>query len=488
MTVARPDSSQPRRPPATQLEGVLLGEYDVQLGAQGRQPLVVGRRARRAAACSSASRASTRAELLVEAGHASCAPPAPRRSRLGLGPTPRVGVRSAVALTQRQVEVGSPALEVLVHAARQHRDLAVAEQRPDRVDDPLEEVAVVGDHDERARPAVEEVLEDVEGLDVEVVGGLVEEQHVGLGEQQPQQLEAAALATGQVAEPRGEPVAGEPEPLEHRRGGDLAVRGLGHPPDRLDRLAAPGPRGSRSSRCWVRCWSATVRPCLTLPTVGASSPDSSPRTEDLPGAVDPDDADPVARPEPPGRVRQQRSARRATRSTSSTSSTSLPSRWVANRWSSSRSRGGGTSSMSAFAASIRNFGLEVRAGGPRRSQASSLRTSCWRRTSEAAACRGALGLGEHERGVPALVGVDHAVVDLPGPLADRVEEPAVVGDDDQRRRPGRHVRGQPGDGLDVEVVGRLVEDDQVVAAEQQRGQRAAPALAAGQARRPRGRA
>ena len=61
--------------------------------------------------------------------------------------------------------------------------------------------------------------------------------------------------------------------------------------------------------------------------------------------------------------------------TSSTSYTSLPSRDVANLVSSTRSRGGGSSAISAFAASIRNFGFEVRAGGPRRSHASSLRTS-----------------------------------------------------------------------------------------------------------------
>ena len=107
-----------------------------------------------------------------------------------------------------------PALEVLVDTAGQHRDLAVAQQRPDGVGDALEEVAVVGDDDEGAGPAVEEVLEHVEGLDVEVVGGLVEQQHVGLGEQQPQQLEPAPLATGQVAEPGGELVAGEAEPLQ----------------------------------------------------------------------------------------------------------------------------------------------------------------------------------------------------------------------------------------------------------------------------------
>ncbi len=43
--------------------------------------------------------------------------------------------------------------------------------------------------------------------------------------------------------------------------------------------------------------------------------------------------------------------------------------------------------MSAFAASMRNFGLEVRAGAPRRSQASSLRMRFCRRASVAAAIR-----------------------------------------------------------------------------------------------------
>jgi hypothetical protein len=69
------------------------------------------------------------------------------------------------------------------------------------------------------------------------------------------------------------------------------------------------------------------------------------------------------------------------------SMTSLPSRWVANFCSSRRSRGGGTSSISALAASMRNFGFDVRAGGPRRSQASSLRARFCRRISEADACR-----------------------------------------------------------------------------------------------------
>ena len=52
---------------------------------------------------------------------------------------------------------------------------------------------------------------------------------------------------------------------------------------------------------------------------------------------------------------------------------------------------------------MRNFGLDVRAGGPRRSQASSLRSSCWRRSSRAASCRVALGAREHVGRVAALV-------------------------------------------------------------------------------------
>ena len=63
--------------------------------------------------------------------------------------------------------------------------------------------------------------------------------------------------------------------------------------------------GSSTGTCWVRCSSAIVRPRLTRPASGSRSPETRESTELLPGAVDPDDADPVARAEPPGRVVQQ---------------------------------------------------------------------------------------------------------------------------------------------------------------------------------------
>ena len=93
----------------------------------------------------------------------------------------------------------------------------------------------------------------------------------------------------------------------------------------------------------------------------------------------------------------------------------------------------------------------------------------------------ALGPGQHVGRVPAVELADGAVADLPRPLAHRVEEPAIVGDDEQRAAPDAQVLGQPGDALDVEVVGGLVEHQQVGLLDEGGGQGDPAALAAGQA-------
>ena len=94
----------------------------------------------------------------------------------------------------------------------------------------------------------------------------------------------------------------------------------------------------------------------------------------------------------------------------------------------------------------------------------------------------ALGLGEHEGRVATLVGeCTDARVDLPRLGRDGVEEPPVVGDgDDGVVGPGvplDEVVGEPGDALDVEVVGRLVEQEEVGRGDEQGGQRDPAALA-----------
>ena len=61
----------------------------------------------------------------------------------------------------------------------------------------VEEVAVVGDGHHGAGVVLQEALEPVHALGVEVVGGLVEQQQVGAGEQQSAEGHPAPLATGQ---------------------------------------------------------------------------------------------------------------------------------------------------------------------------------------------------------------------------------------------------------------------------------------------------
>ena len=74
---------------------------------------------------------------------------------------------------------------------------ASAVELEDPLGDVVEEVAVVGDGDHRARVLVEEALEPLDGLGVEVVGRLVEQQQVGVLEQQPGERHAALLAAGE---------------------------------------------------------------------------------------------------------------------------------------------------------------------------------------------------------------------------------------------------------------------------------------------------
>ena len=227
----------------------------------------------------------------------------------------------------------------------------------------------------------------------------------------------------------------------------------------------------------------TVWPVRTRPRSARSSPSSSRSRLVLPEPFAPRTATrspgPSRQVTPSSRVRSP-----SVRVTSSTSYTDLPSRRVAKARSRVPSRGGGSSAISACAASIRNRGLLVRAGGPRRSQASSLRSRFCRRASVGGGLPGALGPGQHVRRVAAVVPADRPVADLPGLGGHLVQEPAVVGDDDERLPAAGQVRGEPADALDVEVVGRLVEDQQVGPGDQGGGERDPAALAAGQ---PRGR-
>ena len=113
--------------------------------------------------------------------------------------------------------LGGPQPQVLVDAAGQVPQASV-EHGELVIGDAFDQVAVVRDDQQRAGPGVEEVLDRREHVGVEVVGGLVEDQHVRLGEQHDQQLQATLLAAGQVAHRSRELTLGEAEPLQQLAG------------------------------------------------------------------------------------------------------------------------------------------------------------------------------------------------------------------------------------------------------------------------------
>ena len=84
--------------------------------------------------------------------------------------------------------------------------------------------------------------------------------------------------------------------------------------------------------------------------------------------------------------------------------------------------------------------------------------------------------------VIALVGNAAAAVELENPAGDVVEEIAVVGDDQDGARIVAQMAFEPHHRLGVEMVGRLVEQQQVGLLQQQPAQRDAPPLAAGEFR------
>ena len=81
----------------------------------------------------------------------------------------------------------------------------------------VQKVAVVGDGDHGARKALQELLKPVHRFGVQVVGGFVEQQHVGFGQQQTAKGDAAFFAAREHAD------LGVPRRQAQRVGSDLEL-------------------------------------------------------------------------------------------------------------------------------------------------------------------------------------------------------------------------------------------------------------------------
>ena len=344
----------------------------------------------------------------------------------------------------------------------------------------------MADDDQRAGPAVEQVLERGQRVDVEVVGGLVEQQDVRLAHQQAHELQPAALAAGEVL---------------HQRAA-AARRGSRSARTAIRRSARGRRRGGRSPRT-----SSTASSTRRWPGISAVSWERKreldrraarrPRRSRAPARrrarfvsdVLPEPLTPTSAKRSPGPSRQVTSRRAACRR--------RRARRARRRCTLLPRRDGGEAQQLGPVARLglvgdqRVGGLdpELRLGGARRRAAAQPRELLAQQLLAALfARRGlarALGAGEHVGRVAALVLVDRGVGDLPGERADGVQEPAIVGDDEHRAAARGEVVREPVDALDVEVVGRLVEQQQLGVAEQRLGERDPAPLAAGQ-RRDRG--
>ena len=82
------------------------------------------------------------------------------------------------------------------------------------------------DHHERARPAVEHVLQRGQRVGVEVVGRLVEQQYVRLVHKQSHQSEPSSLPAGEVGDGRPGALPGEAQTLHELGGADLLATDL----------------------------------------------------------------------------------------------------------------------------------------------------------------------------------------------------------------------------------------------------------------------
>ena len=179
--------------------------------------------------------------------------------------------RLAIGLANRALAL----VEVVV--ARIHRDLAAVDLG-DLRDDAVHELAVVRRHQQRARPRLQEAFEPDDRFDVEVVGRLVHQQHVGLAEQHARHRHAHLPAARQRADVAVDPLVVEPEAVQHfarlrleRVAAEMLVFLLHFAEAREDRVHVAGARRIAPSRD-CSCSSSWCRsPTRPLPAIASSS-------------------------------------------------------------------------------------------------------------------------------------------------------------------------------------------------------------------------
>ncbi len=333
----------------------------------------------------------------------------------------------------------------------------------------------MGDHQQGARPRVEQVLHRRQHVGVDVVGRLVEDQHVRLGQQHQQQLQPPLLAAGQLPHPRRQVRAGEPEPLQQLRRGQLAT---------VHDVAGPGPgqhladavAGDLRQRVelLVEHGQPDRLAALHPPGGGAHRAGDQPQQRRLADTVGAQDRGAFAGRDAPLDAAQHLLVAIADARVDQVHDVLA------------ESRGGQPVEFQAVAQRrhvldqlVGGVDPELRLRRPGRRAAAQPGQLLAHQVLPLRLDGGRLPVAlhplQHVGRVTALERLDDPVVHLPGGGRHLVQEPPVVGDHEEAARVARpaclQMLREPGDPLHVEVVGRLVERDHVPVADQQRGQR-----------------
>ena len=102
-------------------------------------------------------------------------------------------------------------LQIVINAPGQVRELAVPEERPGGVGNAFDQIPVVGNHHQGARPIIEQGFQLLKRVDVQIVRRLIQQQHIRFGHEHPGELQPAPLPTGQVLDGGALTFRAEPE-------------------------------------------------------------------------------------------------------------------------------------------------------------------------------------------------------------------------------------------------------------------------------------
>ena len=68
--------------------------------------------------------------------------------------------------------------------------------------DPVQKITVVGDRDDYAREMVQIILQNLQGLDIQVIGRFIQDQDIRILHQDTEQTQPPLFAAGQLADRR----------------------------------------------------------------------------------------------------------------------------------------------------------------------------------------------------------------------------------------------------------------------------------------------